>query len=90
MRRREFLGALSAAAVWPLAAHAQRPAMPVIGFIDSRSPEDLGERLRKFRQGLKDSGYAEGENVAIEYRWAENQPNRLPDMAADLVRRRSR
>ena len=87
MRRREFLGALSAAAVWPLEARAQQ-AMPVIGFIDSRSPETLGERLRKFRQGLKDSGYTEGENVAIEYRWAENQANRLPDLAADLVRRR--
>jgi putative ABC transport system substrate-binding protein len=87
MRRREFLGALGAAAVWPHAARAQ-PAIPVIGFLDSRSPETLGERLRKFRQGLKDSGYAEGENVAIEYRWAENQADRLPDLAADLVRRR--
>ena len=86
MRRREFLGALGAAAVWPLEARAQQ-AMPVIGFIDSRSPEALGERLRKFRQGLKDSGYTDGENVAIEYRWAENQADRLPDLAADLVRR---
>jgi putative ABC transport system substrate-binding protein len=88
MQRRDFIALLGGATVaWPLAAHAQRPAMPVIGFIDSRSPEALGERLRKFRQGLKDSGYTEGENVAIEYRWAENQANRLPDLAADLVRR---
>jgi len=69
-------------------ARAQQPKIPVIGFIDSRSPEALGERLRKFRQGLKDSGYGEGENVAVEYRWAENQANRLPDLMADLVRRR--
>src|SRR4051794_3872368 len=69
-------------------ARAQQPKIPVIGFIDSRSPEALGERLRKFRQGLKESGYTEGENVAIEYRWAENQANRLPDLAADLVRQR--
>jgi putative ABC transport system substrate-binding protein len=88
MRRRAFLGFVGAATTWPLAARAQQPPMPVIGFIDSRSPEALGERLRKFRQGLKDSGYAEGENVAIEYRWAENQADRLPDLTADLVRRR--
>jgi putative tryptophan/tyrosine transport system substrate-binding protein len=89
MKRREFITMLGGAVVaWPLAARAQQAAMPVIGFIDSRSPEALGERLRKFRQGLADNGYAEGENVAIEYRWAENQANRLPDMAADLVRRR--
>ena len=89
MRRRDFLGTIGgAAACLPLAARAQQPMKPVIGFIDSRSPEALGERLRKFRQGLKDSGYAEGENVAIEYRWAENQANRLPDLMADLVRRR--
>src|SRR4051794_14958973 len=92
MRRREFLGVLGGAAgAWPWlpqAARAQQPSMPVVGFIDSRSPEALGERLRKFREGLKDSGYAEGENVAIEYRWAENQAHRLPDLAADLVGRR--
>ena len=86
MRRREFLGVLGCAVALPLAARAQQ-TMPVIGFIDSRSPETLGERLRKFRQGLKDSGYAEGENIAIEYRWAENQASRLPELAADLVRR---
>ena len=62
--------------------------MPVIGFLHSRSPETFRERLRAFRQGLKDTGYVEGENVAIEYRWAENQIDRLPALAADLVRRR--
>jgi ABC-type uncharacterized transport system substrate-binding protein len=71
----------------PLAARAQHPAMPVIGFIDSRSSDAISERLRAFRQGLKESGYVEGENVAIVYRFAENQSNRLPELAADLVRR---
>src|SRR5262249_8237498 len=81
--RREFMGLLgSVAAAWPLAARAQQPAMPVIGFFDSRSPDGLLDRLRGFRQGLKETGYVEGENVAITYAWAENQLDRLPDLAA--------
>jgi putative ABC transport system substrate-binding protein len=90
MRRREFITLLGGAAVaWPLATRAQQPAMPVIGFLDIRSPDTLMEdRLRAFRQGLKDTGYAEHENVAIEYRWGENQADRLPELTAELVRRR--
>lgn len=85
--RRTFLSGLGASAVWPLAARAQQ-AMPVIGFLDGRSSEALGDRLRGLRQGLKDVGYVENENVAFEYRWAENQSDRLSALAADLVRRR--
>jgi ABC-type uncharacterized transport system substrate-binding protein len=89
MRRREFITLLGgAAAAWPLAAPAQQPAMLEIGFVDPRSPDVLVERLRGFRQGLKDTGYVEGENVAVVYRWAENRLARLPELAADLVRRR--
>jgi len=87
MRRREFLGVLGATAAWPLAARAQQPAMPVVGFLDSRVPDALADRLRGFRQGLKEAGFVEGENVAILYRWAENHPDRLPALAADLVSR---
>src|SRR5262249_52440222 len=76
-----------AAASWPLAVRAQQAAMPVIGFLDSRPSDAITDRLRAFRQGLKDTGYVERENVAIEYRWAENQLDRLPEMAAELVRR---
>ena len=89
IRRRQFISLLSgAAAAWPLAVRAQQPPMPVIGFLDIRWPDTMMEgRLRAFRQGLKDTGYVERENVAIEYRWAENQVDRLPALAAELVRR---
>ncbi len=88
MRRRQFLGVLGGAAVaWPRVAGAQQPTMPVIGFLNPTSPDINANRLRAFRQGLKEIGYVEGENVAIEYRWAENQIDRMPQMAAELVRR---
>ena len=85
--RRELLAALGgAAAAWPLTARAQQPTMPVIGFLEIRSPETIFERLRAFRQGLRETGYVEGENVTIDYRWAE-QAEQLPELAAQLVRR---
>jgi len=86
--RRKLLAALGgAAAAWPLAARAQQPAMPVIGLLDPRSPDAMADRLRAFRLGLKDVGYVEGENVTIIYRFAEDQNDRLPELAAELVRR---
>jgi ABC-type uncharacterized transport system substrate-binding protein len=88
VRRREFITLLGGtAAAWPLAARAQQPAMPVVGYLSPATPEGFSDYLRALRQGLKESGYVEGENLAIEYRWAENEPERLPMLAADLVRR---
>jgi putative tryptophan/tyrosine transport system substrate-binding protein len=93
MKRREFITLLGSAAVssaaWPLAARAQQPALPVVGFLDLRSPDAMEGRLRGFRQGLRDTGNVEGDNVTIAYRWAENKDDRLPELVAELVRGRS-
>ena len=87
MRRRSVIAMLGGAAAMPIVAHAQQAKMPVVGFLDPRSPDGMTDRLRALRQGLKEAGYVEGENVAIEYRWAENQMDRLPALCADLVAR---
>jgi putative ABC transport system substrate-binding protein len=86
MRRRDFVTLIAGAAAWPLVARAQQP-MPVIGFMSSRSPEDSMHLVEAFRRGLKEDGFVEGENVAIEFRWARGEYDRLPALAADLVGR---
>src|ERR1700687_4826708 len=87
MKRRTFIAAFGGAAVWPLVAGAQQPAMPVIGCLNSAAAAPIAHLLAAFRQGLGEIGYIEGENVAIEYRWAEGHYDRLPGMVADLARR---
>jgi putative tryptophan/tyrosine transport system substrate-binding protein len=86
MRRRDLFYVLGSAATWPLEARGQQPATPVIGFLESRSSDAMAGRLAAFRHGLKEVGFVDGENVRIVYRWAENRLDRLPEMAADLVR----
>ena len=88
MRRREFIAGLGSAAAWPVVARGQQPTMPVVGFLSTQSADDPKNSIVAFLQGLKETGYVEGQNVAVEYRRAENQFDRLPALAADLVRRR--
>jgi putative ABC transport system substrate-binding protein len=87
VKRREFISLLSGVAAWPIAAHAQQAAMPVIGFLDERSPDALGLRMRAFHQGLRETGFVEGDNVSILYRFAENRSDRLAALTSDLVHR---
>jgi putative tryptophan/tyrosine transport system substrate-binding protein len=87
VERREFITFVGAAAVWPVVARAQQPAMPVIGYLSARSPEDTTHLVAAFRRGLVENGYVEGQNAAIEYRWALGQIDRLPALAAELAAR---
>ena len=88
IRRREFITLLAGAAAWPLAGRAQQPAMPVIGFLNAASLETIADRVRGFRQGLKDTGYLEGESVAVEYRWGNGRLDQMPALASELVQRK--
>ena len=89
MKRRTFIAGLGSAAAWPVVARAQQPPVPVIGYLSTQSAEDDYKNFSvPFLQGLKETGYVDGQNVAVEYRWAENQADRLPGLVADLVRRR--
>jgi putative tryptophan/tyrosine transport system substrate-binding protein len=88
VKRREFIALIGGAAAGPLAARAQQPAVPVIGFMHTLSPENVLNPMAGFHQGLKEAGYIEGQNVAIEYRWAQGHYDRLPELAADLVGRK--
>ena len=88
MRRREFLALTGGMAVWPIAARAQQPAIPLLGFLSNSSPDDSAGRAAAYRRGLNEAGYIEGQSVVIEYRWVEGHYDRLPPLAAELVQRR--
>jgi putative ABC transport system substrate-binding protein len=88
MKRREFIAGLGSAAAWPRAARAQPPGMPVVGFLNTGSPDVAGRNVAAFRKGLGETGYVEGQNVTVEYHWLEGQYDRLPTLIADLVRQR--